>query len=802
MGSTPARRAAIDKAIESGEVVISQRIKLAGQNVSFGFVALAAVFAHSDFTVPTPSRRYALKGLAMAVYDLSHLMKGITAQRNADDLEFELIDLSVPAGPESLFLVSTPWKASSDWLHFLRPPSQTYQQRFMFGSREWAVKFTAGPSYLKNHFHLAHLLILPFGLLLTILLSAYVATILRQREKLERLVMLRTQKLLESERVFRDVVENTPVLITRVDDRGNFLFANPTIKTIFGIKQEQCLGRPAFDMIHPDDKAATKAKFRQWLTSEKNQFEFENRLLDTNGGAHDMAWNICLRRDASGTVVDITSIARDITDRKRADEELRMHKAHLEEMVQERTLAMEAALNQAQAANQAKSLFLANMSHELRTPLTSVIGFSQLLACDPSIGEGQKKKLGIISRSGNHLLTLINDILELSKIEAGRQQLIEQPTDIAELLDSLIEMMRIRTEQKGLELILSKGALPKGVLIDSGKLRQILLNLLSNAVKFTDQGAVTLEASGTLLEDGRERLDFAVLDTGIGIAAEDKERVFESFVQVAPTDKRAGTGLGLSISQQFVKLMGSDLKIESTPQGSKFRFSIIAMPCSPPSIIPDGLPRIVDVDGRRLRALVAEDDPDTMMMLSTLLTSIGFAVTGTGNGEEAVAAVVSSPPDLVLMDWRMPKMDGMEAIKRIRALSDIRQPRIIMLTASAFEEHRLLALTGGADGFLRKPFDQHEFLNLLESEHNIIFQHAPQASSQTPEESPSAAEIEALSDATRTALINATRELNHKKISEALSDAAQNHPDLVRRIKTLIELGKHRELLGLLGENE
>ncbi len=374
-----------------------------------------------------------------------------------------------------------------------------------------------------------------------------------------------------------------------------------------------------------------------------------------------------------------------------------------------------------EAANQAKSEFLANMSHELRTPLNSIIGFTDLMSEKSSLSIENKKYIDIIHQSGQHLLTLINDILEMSKIEAGRTLVNSEDFNLSSLLKSLNEMLSIKAEEKGLKLIIEKDhKLPQFISTDSKKLRQVLINLLSNGIKFTDSGDVILRAKVIDSENNDAsyiRLQFEVEDTGSGIHPKEISSLFQPFVQTQSGIKQnKGTGLGLAISQKFVQLMGGEIKVNSKMnKGSQFYFSI------PVTVIDTKLPEpseekpvIIKLapDQDQSRILVVDNDSRNRLLLVSLLSTIGFEVQEAVNGQEAIEKWLIWKPDLILMDMRMPIMDGYEATQKIKALAntDNPSPVIIAITAHAFEEeHHQILETGCAD-LIRKPFQREELL--------------------------------------------------------------------------------------------
>ncbi|MYM67807.1 PAS domain-containing protein [Pseudoduganella sp. FT55W] len=326
-------------------------------------------------------------------------------------------------------------------------------------------------------------------------------------------------------------------------------------------------------MVHPDDAIPTEMLLQQALNGTA-EFDVEFRIIWPDGSLHYLKADAMIFRDAEGHPMRMVGVNYDVTASRMAEAELRRHRIHLEELVTERTNALSVAVRQAQTANRAKSTFLANMSHELRTPLNSVIGFSRLMADSKNMLPEEKRNLAIIHHSGQHLLTLINDILELSKIEAGRAVLQTEVVKLDDMLQEVIDMVSMRAGQTGVELVLDSVGLPASARVDGTKLRQVLLNLMSNAVKFTAQGRVTLRVRGTT-RNGACELTFAVIDNGPGIAAEDQARIFEPFIQADGPVAKEGTGLGLTISREFVQLMGGTLALQSAPgEGATFHFTV------------------------------------------------------------------------------------------------------------------------------------------------------------------------------------------------------------------------------------
>jgi CheY-like chemotaxis protein len=359
------------------------------------------------------------------------------------------------------------------------------------------------------------------------------------------------------------------------------------------------------------------------------------------------------------------------------------------------------------------------MSHEIRTPMNAILGFSQLMLRDPALVPLQKKHLGTIQRSGEHLLELINDILEMSKIEAGRMTLEPSTFDLRVMFDDLESMLRLRTDEKGLQFIADGiDELPRYIVADEKKLRQVLINLLWNATKFTEKGGIALRTRIQSGEPSATRLFVEVEDTGAGIAEDEMNQLFRHFEQTR-TGRQAGTGtgLGLAISKEFVHMMGGEITVTSqVGKGTIFKFDI-------PIREGDVQPATKKVDSRRAlrlldgqalyRVLVADDKEDNRTLLFDLLSQVGFETRQVSNGQEAVEQFKSWKPHLIFMDMRMPVMDGFEAIRRIRADAGGKEVKIISATASVFEEDRRLVLAAGADEFLPKPVRETDLFEMV-----------------------------------------------------------------------------------------
>ncbi len=386
-------------------------------------------------------------------------------------------------------------------------------------------------------------------------------------------------------------------------------------------------------------------------------------------------------------------------------------------------IALKQAAQKAQVANFAKSQFLAKMSHELRTPLNAILGFTQIMNRFNDLSPSQKEHVEIINRSGEHLLGLINDVLDMAKIEAGQLYLKEKCFDLYRLVRSIEEMLKLKASQKGLNLIVDNDPeLPQYVCGDESKLRQIIINLVSNAIKFTSVGSVQLKVfspvpSNTAMSD-KISLQFEVKDTGPGIRNEDRQKIFEPFQQTEiGRDEKEGTGLGLAISRQFARLMGGDITVDSeVGQGTNFTCRVKLKLAEEICLLPDGNgKRVIGIEPgqEKYRILIVEDVPENQQLMVKLLKSVGFEVKAANNGLEAIETFNKWQPNFIWMDMRMPVMNGYEATKKIKATPLGRKTTIVALTASVLNPEPFLVKEAGCDDFLSKPFKENEIFEKM-----------------------------------------------------------------------------------------
>jgi PAS domain S-box-containing protein len=528
-------------------------------------------------------------------------------------------------------------------------------------------------------------------------------------------------ELRSSEREFRTLAENAPDIIARFDRACRYTYVNPEFERATLLSSEDVLGKTFTEIQAKQEQSEELAEHLTAVMASGEPAEID---LSWQQDGELVYWfvHIVPEFDASGIVVSTLTIWNDITERKRAEEALRRYGDELEETVQQRTAELRVARDAAEKSNKAKSAFLANMSHELRTPMNAILGFSNLMRREADITKSQKEKLDIVNSSGEHLLSLINDVLDMAKIEAGRLQLAFKPFDLPHMLRDVVNMMRLRAEEKELSLQLDLSSeTPRYIKGDEGRLRQILVNLVGNAVKFTDHGGITIRPSAAEGDQvDIQQLLIEVEDSGSGIAPEDQERLFQPFVQLAESKVQKGTGLGLAITRQFVQLMGGNVSVESTlGKGSIFRIELPVELASDIDVAAQHAnTHMEDVCGLApgqpaYRILIAEDNRVNQMLLMKLMADLGLDTKVTDNGKECVEVFQEWPADLIWMDWRMPVMDGAEATRRIRTLPKGQDVRIIALTASVFNDERHVLFEAGINEFVHKPYRFHEIYDCM-----------------------------------------------------------------------------------------
>lgn len=502
--------------------------------------------------------------------------------------------------------------------------------------------------------------------------------------------------LIKSESKYRGLMETAPDGMVTVDSKGEIEIINQQLQNLTGYKSDELIGKPVGILI-PERFDTHEQKMGDYFSNPRARMMGEGlELFVRRKDGSEFSAEISLGPLETADGLTVLATIRDITERKQAEVVMK-------------------AKNKAEAATEAKNSFLANMSHEVRTPMNAVLGMSQILM-DSKLSKEQHDYAKAIHTSGNALLDIINDILDFSKIEAGKLDIEPVPVDLTMVVSGVVELLRIKCEEKDVQLNMQYATdTPQFLIVDPGRLRQILLNFVDNAVKFTEQGHVLLEIDCLQQNEEQAELRFTVTDTGIGIAEDAKASLFDSFSQADPstTRKYGGTGLGLAISKKLVEQMGGKLSFESTlGEGSRFWFTLNLLRAAESDIEP---PSSADFESQQaleirggdniLRVLLVEDDLFNQKVGRVFLEKSGCQVDVVANGQEAVQMQGQFPYDIVFMDCQMPVMDGFQATAAIRESerdSD-RHQLIIAMTANAIKGDYEMCLEKGMDDYLSKP---------------------------------------------------------------------------------------------------
>ncbi len=553
------------------------------------------------------------------------------------------------------------------------------------------------------------------------------------RKQIEAFQKLLDQRIRDQQFYTRSLIESNIDAIMTTDPAGIITDVNKQMEVLTGCTRDELIGAPFKNYFTDPEQAEASINL---VLSEKKVSNYELTVRSRDGTQTVVSYNASTFYDRDRKLQGVFAAARDVTERKRLDQVLQEKNAELESA---KSVA-EKAKSIAEIANQAKSAFLANMSHEIRTPMNAILGFSQLLMRDTKLSLVQKKHLQTIIHSGERLLALINDILEISKIEAGRLTLMPVAFDLKSMLNEIETMFHMRADEKNLSLIVeSIGDLPGCIVCDENKLIQVFINLIGNAVKFTSRGGISVRVGIKTGAGMSGRLVAEVEDTGAGIAADEIGNLFKPFEQAESGRKsQTGTGLGLAISRAFVRAMGGDISVKSQLcKGSLFRFEVQIETGLKNAVTAEAVSRLVEKlhpGSRKFRVLIADDRDDNRNLLAEMLARVGFKVRAVINGERAVQEFERWHPHLILMDTRMPVINGYEAIKMIRENKHGRDVKIISVTASAFSEDRARATAIGANDFLGKPFRAEVLFEKIKALLGVEYVYADVAPALTPSE--------------------------------------------------------------------
>jgi PAS domain S-box-containing protein len=541
---------------------------------------------------------------------------------------------------------------------------------------------------------------------------------------LQKQLEAKNAQLQESEAKYRLLIENMPkeFIIYSHNTKGVFSFLSNSVQDVLGYTPEEF-------MIHytnhlTDNPQNEKVRYHSELSRQGIvQPSYEVEIYCKDGSIKTLEVSEVPTFDDQSKVVSVEGFAHDITERKQTEIALKQANEQAEK-----------ARHIAEMANQAKSTFLASMSHELRTPLNGILGYAQILQRDTEITTKQQHGLNVIEQSGNHLLALINDVLDLAKVESGKVELHEVDFHLPSLLNEVSEIINIRAQDKSINFYLeSVNDLPNGVHGDERRLRQILLNLLGNAIKFTEHGSVTLKVcmnadspacSPNLLKTcSPGSLHFKIEDTGVGISPENLETIFEPFEQVGEQERQAkGTGLGLAISKNLVELMGGQLYVSSQINvGTQFWFELTLPTVNYHVTQISTQQPIIGVKGKSPKILVVDDNEENQAVVIDLLSPLGFKVESANDGREGLEKAISWQPDAIITDLIMPEMDGFELIHQLRQSPILKDKIIIASSVNVYDADKNRSLAIGSHAFLPKPIQVETLLEQLQQHLNLTW---------------------------------------------------------------------------------
>ncbi|MES9937028.1 MAG: CHASE domain-containing protein [Sedimenticola sp.] len=712
LSSNPARQQALDQAIRLNRKPLTPPVMLVQETgSSYGFLYFVPVFpmteAGDEQTTPF--------GLALGVFRVDTLAASLPHTLGTQGISARIVDRDAAdeAGSNSRETViyqhlsnNRSWDDQSAMFQ--------HSQSIDLGGRRWTFHFQAGEAFFPAGSFMLPAVMLAVGHLFSALFTVLLI-VLRSRAQVERKHRATLQQQALELKQAKETAELNQQWLESIYDNvnvglmahrilpdgspGAFERANPHWCHRLGYSSDELRKMTPADLDDPEVAPKVIPKVMEQLKTH-GEARFESVEIGKQGAKIPV--EVHARIFHFNGEPWIISFITDIAERKKQEEIL--------------TKAKE----QAETANQAKSLFLAKMSHELRTPLNAVLGFSQLMGEDKELSAIHRTNLEIINRSGQHLLQLINDVLDMSKIEAGRTRLEVEDLDLGVLIRDVVDMMRVRAEQKGLQLLLDQSsAFPRFIRGDAAKIRQILINLLGNAIKFTDQGGVSLRLGAENGDPDRITLRFEVQDTGLGISPEEAQRVFQPFEQLSNVVEQKGTGLGLAITRQFVELMGGEISMASKlGRGSTFYFHIQVEAGNPERLQTVEKTEIRHAIGladptRNWRILIVEDQLENQQLLQQLLEQVGFQVCIAEDGEVAIKQFQKWQPHFIWMDRRMPRMDGLTATRKIRELPGGQEVKIAALTSSVFKEQKDEVMAAGSDDFVGKPYKAEEILECM-----------------------------------------------------------------------------------------
>jgi PAS domain S-box-containing protein len=556
--------------------------------------------------------------------------------------------------------------------------------------------------------------------------------------------MTQRQQLEQNQKRLVAILEASPDYVLISNPQGQILWLNTQAKQLYGLSGLEDVSLLEISDCYPQWALHQILNHGIPQAIKQGVWIGETAVLNTTGAEIPVSQVIIAHRNGDGEVENFSFIARNINQLKQAERALRQVNSELENRVESRTAELKVAKEAADVANRAKSEFLANMSHELRTPLNGILGYAQILQRSLTLTPEEQQGIQVIYQCGSHLLTLINDILDLSKIEACKMQLYPQPFNFKSFLHGVVEICSIKAQQKGIQFLYHPSLnLPSSVIADEKRLRQVLLNLITNSIKFTHTGSIDFKVEQLFYqpEENKMLLKFQVKDTGIGIEPSQLKKIFLPFEQVGELARQQeGTGLGLAITQKILQLMGSQIQVESVPeQGSVFSFELL-LNCELEDLVnfqPETEMQIVGYTEEAKTILIVDDSPENLFVLRDLLQPLGFKLMEASQGKAALKQALLNKPDLVITDVIMPEMDGLEFTQKLRSDSELNSIAIIATSASISEVDQQKSLEAGCNYFLPKPIQAQELYRtisqLLSIEWKYKYPQKPAESIQKPQ---------------------------------------------------------------------
>ncbi len=667
---------------------LESRLKLSSKNFNLENMLVFFPLYQNDSPINTlVERREYLRGFIVGVFRLNEIVNEALRRIKPKGIDFIIREES-----------DTP---TDLYTHYSRTRTETtdltetgklfLKETFKVAEQTWSIIALSYPDKERSWMALGTLIV---GLLGTLLIMAYLFSTIKQATQLEQ----SEKALRESEEYWRLLIEESQTGLVLFSMDSTFLDANPAFVNIVGYSVDELRQKTFWE-----------------ITEERHQLDTDQFILLEKTGRCGPYEKTVICKDGDHVPIRISAV---IVERKGDAfiwaniEDISDHKQSEIKLLE----AVESAKNakiEAESANQAKSTFLANMSHELRTPLNGILGFAQVLKRDKSLNTQQQDAIRTIQQSGEHLLVLLNDILDMSKVEAGKMEWNKKDFYFPHFISSIVNIINIRAQQKDIPFYQTLGLnLPAAVNADEIRLRQVLINLLGNAVKFTNEGQVIFQVT-----QHENKTRFQVEDTGKGIAPNDLKNIFQPFKQVGDyTSQSEGTGLGLAISKKLLEMMGATLQVKSTlNKGSVFWFDLALPPAKEWQQVVDETPKLFvkGFKGKPCKILIVDDKEANRAVLNSLLSPLGFEIIEAPNGLIAIEKASAEHPDLILMDLVMPVMNGIEATNRIRQLNELSKLVIIAASASTFKQDQEKSLVAGCNDFIAKPIQTDEMLEKL-----------------------------------------------------------------------------------------